>query len=163
MGLEVWHMNKNSWKGAVSVWTKRTPRRSLYLQRLMDQLGFQYSNSKIGILYVQWRILFFFFSFILFIWYTVTVFRHTRRGHYRWLWATMWLLGNELRTSGRAVSILNHWAISPQPLHRSLNLIVLNFIQVFIGNSLMCKNEICGHLFFFPKITSIYKSDNLWL
>jgi len=33
--------------------------------------------------------------------------------HYRWLWATMWLLGIELRTSGRAVSALNHWAISP--------------------------------------------------
>jgi hypothetical protein len=33
--------------------------------------------------------------------------------HYRWLWATMWLLGIELRTSGRAVSVLNHWAISP--------------------------------------------------
>jgi hypothetical protein len=25
------------------------------------------------------------------------------RSHYRWLWATMWLLGIELRTSGRAV------------------------------------------------------------
>ena len=35
------------------------------------------------------------------------------RSHYRWLWATMWLLGIELRTSGRAVSALNHWAISP--------------------------------------------------
>ena len=49
--------------------------------------------------------------------YTVAVFRHTRRGHriphYRWLWATMWLLGIELRTSGRAVSALNRWAISP--------------------------------------------------
>ena len=33
--------------------------------------------------------------------------------HYRWLWATMWLLGFELRTSGRSVSALNHWAISP--------------------------------------------------
>jgi hypothetical protein len=29
------------------------------------------------------------------------------RSHYRWLWATMWLLGIELRTSGRAVSALN--------------------------------------------------------
>jgi hypothetical protein len=28
------------------------------------------------------------------------------RSHYRWLWATMWLLGVELRTSGRAVSAL---------------------------------------------------------
>jgi hypothetical protein len=27
--------------------------------------------------------------------------------HYRWLGATMWLLGIELRTSGRAVSALN--------------------------------------------------------
>jgi hypothetical protein len=35
------------------------------------------------------------------------------RSHYRWLWATMWLLGTELRTSGRAVSALNLWAISP--------------------------------------------------
>jgi len=33
--------------------------------------------------------------------------------HYRWTWATMWLLGIELRTSGRAVSALNHWDISP--------------------------------------------------
>ena len=35
------------------------------------------------------------------------------RSHYRWLWDTMWLLGFELRTSGRAASALNHWAISP--------------------------------------------------
>jgi hypothetical protein len=33
--------------------------------------------------------------------------------HYRWLWATMWLLRIELRASERAVSGLNHWAISP--------------------------------------------------
>jgi hypothetical protein len=35
------------------------------------------------------------------------------RSHYRWFWATMWLLGIELRTSGRIVSALNQWAISP--------------------------------------------------
>jgi hypothetical protein len=35
------------------------------------------------------------------------------RFYYRWLWATMELLGIELRTSGRAVSALNCWAISP--------------------------------------------------
>ena len=29
------------------------------------------------------------------------------RSHYRWLCATMWFLGIELRTSGRAVSALN--------------------------------------------------------
>ena len=32
---------------------------------------------------------------------------------YRWLWGTMWLLGTELRTSGRAVRAINSWAISP--------------------------------------------------
>jgi hypothetical protein len=31
------------------------------------------------------------------------------------LWATMWLLGFELRTSKRAVSAPNRWAISPAP------------------------------------------------
>jgi len=35
------------------------------------------------------------------------------RSLYRWLWATVWLLGIELRTSGRAVSALNRWTISP--------------------------------------------------
>ena len=37
------------------------------------------------------------------------------RSHYGWLWATMWLLGFELRTFGRAVSALTLWAISPAP------------------------------------------------
>jgi hypothetical protein len=36
--------------------------------------------------------------------------------HYRWLWAIMWLLGTELRTSGRPVSALINWAISPASL-----------------------------------------------
>ena len=39
---------------------------------------------------------------------------HSRRGHQiPVLWATMWLLGIELRISGRADSALNSWAISP--------------------------------------------------
>jgi hypothetical protein len=46
----------------------------------------------------------------LFIKYTVAIFK--RIG---WLWATMRLLGFELRTFGRAVSVLNRWAISPTP------------------------------------------------
>jgi hypothetical protein len=35
------------------------------------------------------------------------------RSHYRWLWATMWLLGFELRILRRVVSALNRWAIPP--------------------------------------------------
>ena len=34
------------------------------------------------------------------------------RSHYRWL-SAMWVLGTELRTSGRADTIFNHWATSP--------------------------------------------------
>jgi hypothetical protein len=50
------------------------------------------------------------YLFVLFIKYIVDVFRYTRRGHQIPLQmdpiATLWLLGLELRTSGRAVSIL---------------------------------------------------------
>ena len=37
------------------------------------------------------------------------------KSHCRWLWATMWLLRIELKTSGRSTSTLNRWAISPAP------------------------------------------------
>jgi len=47
--------------------------------------------------------------------------------HYRWLWATMWLLGIELRTSGRGVSALNRWAISLSSPHHFLKILTLMF------------------------------------
>ena len=34
------------------------------------------------------------------------------KSHYRWLWAIMWVLGIELRISGRAASALNCWVIT---------------------------------------------------
>jgi len=46
------------------------------------------------------------------------------RSDYRWLWATMWLLGIELRTPGRAVVALNHWAIPPAQ--------VISFLQEWV-------------------------------
>jgi len=54
------------------------------------------------------------YLFIYFLY--VAVFRH-RRGHQipLQMGATRWLLGIELRTSGRTVSALSHWAISPAP------------------------------------------------
>jgi hypothetical protein len=59
------------------------------------------------------------------------------RSHYRWLWATMWLLGIELRTSGRAVSALNHWAISPA-------LALCIFVRFFWYKKILkCLNDIC--------------------
>jgi len=53
--------------------------------------------------------------------YTVAVFRHARR-------ATMWLLGIELRTSWRAVSAVNHRAISPAPKVNSYITLGINHI-----------------------------------
>ena len=63
-----------------------------------------------------WRQFLFIYLFI-FILYTIFCLRVClgTRPHYRWLWATMWLLGIELRTSGRAGTALNLWAISPAP------------------------------------------------
>jgi len=68
---------------------------------------------------VRWGLFLNFFKdlFIYFVYeYTVAVFGHTRSGYripLQMVGATMWLLGFELRTSGRAVGALNHWAISP--------------------------------------------------
>jgi hypothetical protein len=51
--------------------------------------------------------------------------------HYRWLWATMWLLGIELRTSGKAGRALDYcWATSPA--HICLFLVILLFIYMSV-------------------------------
>jgi hypothetical protein len=47
------------------------------------------------------------------------------------LWAAMWVLGIELRTFGRAASVLNCWAISPTPIHLLKCFIVYNFKNKF--------------------------------
>ena len=67
----------------------------------------------------------------LFIWMFIycghsilSVCMHTEEGtrpQYRWLWTTTWLLGLELRTSGRARSATNHWAVSPAPSSEIFN------------------------------------------
>jgi hypothetical protein len=72
------------------------------------------------------RSFFFFLTIYLFVYllYTSALFSCTPeegiRFHYRWLWATMWLLGVELRTSRRAASALNLCAISPTPWYSIL-------------------------------------------
>ena len=75
--------------------------------------------------------LFFFLKdlFIYFMYMNITVagFRPPEEGigsHNKWLWATMWLLGIELRTSGRTVSALNRWAISPSPTLNSFQFVL---------------------------------------
>jgi hypothetical protein len=64
------------------------------------------------------------------------------RSHYRWLWATMWLLGIELRTSGRAVGAFNRWAISPAP------------ITTFLGPSI--QNTSCYYILFYKDFFKLF-------
>ena len=52
-----------------------------------------------------------------------------RYWNYRQLSAAMWVLGTEPRSSERAVSTLNHWAISPAP---PLNIFYSVFLCVYI-------------------------------
>jgi hypothetical protein len=46
---------------------------------------------------------------------SICILEESSRSQYRWLWATMWLLGIQCRTSGSADSALNLWATSPAP------------------------------------------------
>ena len=54
-------------------------------------------------------IFFFFFHFKIFYEFT---WEEGIGFYYRWLWATMWLLGIELGSTARATSVFNHWAIA---------------------------------------------------
>jgi hypothetical protein len=63
----------------------------------------------------------FYYYLILFYGYECSICMYTNipeeglRSRYRWLWATMWLLGIELMISGKAASALNPWLISQAP------------------------------------------------
>lgn len=65
------------------------------------------------------QLLFFFLSFLLrfnIYEYTVAVFRHTRNGHHIplfCLWATMWLLGTDLRSSGKTELLATEPSLPP--------------------------------------------------
>jgi hypothetical protein len=79
------------------------------------------SDPKLALLFVSSLIVSIWFYFLAFFFFNYFVYEYISsdtpeesiRSHYRWLWTTMWLLGIEFRTSGRAVSALNFWVISP--------------------------------------------------
>ena len=79
----------------------------------------QGNNSCCQVWEPKFKDLFFYFIYVNYLIYlhTLSLSSDTPEesigSHYRWLWATISLLGVELRTSGRAVSALNRWAISP--------------------------------------------------
>ena len=58
----------------------------------------------------------------------------------------MWLLGIEFGTSGRAVSALNHWAISPAHIFYSLETAKKSFWGLHI---LICEMHMISFLRFF--------------
>ena len=64
------------------------------------------------------------------------------RSHYKWLWATMWVLRIEFRTSGRAVSALNHWDISPAPT--IISDLCFSVMASWSWKSQMCCQGNCG-------------------
>jgi hypothetical protein len=79
------------------------------------------SNPKIYLLYVST------------LWLSSDTPEQGIRSHYGWWWATMWLLGFELRTSGRAVSALNHWAIPPAPSRHSWHKKIVLLVNSILG------------------------------
>ena len=70
------------------------------------------------------------------------------RLNYKWSQATMWVLGIELRTSGRAPNALNHWAISPAP---PVNIFKNLFICVCFACTYVCR------------CTMLLKARNEWV
>ena len=69
-------------------------------------------EKKIFIFFIFFKI----FYYVNTLWLSSDIPEEDVRSHYEWLWATMWLLGFELGTFGRAVSFLTCWTISPAPI-----------------------------------------------
>jgi hypothetical protein len=87
----------------------------------------QLAGLRVSIQFLCTDSFFFFLRFIYFMYVSTQLLSSDApeegiRSHDRQLWATLWLLGIELRTSRRAASTLNRWAISPspQPVYRLL-------------------------------------------
>ena len=57
----------------------------------------------------------------------------------------MWLLGIELRTSGRAVNALNHWAISPaRRLVGTENWRLVSCVETLLPNMMIFRGKVFG-------------------
>ena len=108
----------------------------------------------------------FFVRFISYMWVHCRCLQtHLKRAldpHYRWLWATMWWLGIELRTSGRTVSALYHWAISPAQDSVSLNKqkVIHNFYFYFcpLYPIELCSFSMCNLLYTYIKLTVLSRA-----
>lgn len=73
------------------------------------------------------------------------------RFHYRQLWACLWLLGIELSISGRAVSTLNFWAISP--------VLLIKFLRTYSENNFKLNKKLEKDLFGFV----FFEIGSLWI
>jgi hypothetical protein len=104
---------------------------TMYLRLVLNSLSFCLAWQSVppqpGVFIIK--------NLFFYLWeYTVAIFRHTRRGHGILLQmvvshhvvAENWIS----RTSGRAVSALNRWAISPAPLLFFQGFFVVVFLTV---------------------------------
>jgi hypothetical protein len=95
-----------------------------------NKSGYMYFNlyKTVIIFYFFLFFYFYFYFFLRFIYllYVSTLWLSSDtpeegiRSCYRWLWATIWLLGFELMTFGRTVGAFTRWAISPAPSYNFL-------------------------------------------
>ena len=110
-------------EASVQTWTNlKQPKGRMQIASICQRsLGWGPRLDSCWALNVWWlKLLVFFLRFIYFL-YVSTLYLSSDtleegiRSHYRCLWDTMWLLGIELRTSGKGVSAFNHWVISQAP------------------------------------------------
>ena len=116
LGTKAWSSANTAVLRAISL--TMFPPQPLYFEEnyAFLKLGPMYSLFCLVCFFLKYLFIYLFimctiFSFCMYVWRP----EEGTRPHYRWLWATMWLLGIELRTFGRAGSALNLWAISPAP------------------------------------------------
>ena len=98
------------------------------------------------IFFIFFKDLFIYYVYIQYSQYSACMPEEGTRSHYRWLWATMWLLGIELRTFGRAGSALNHWAISPVPYHSTIQSALYVLLILTVNLSTQLEMPMCKHV-----------------
>lgn len=73
----------------------------------------------------------------------------------RQLWATLWILGIELRSSGRSTSALKHWSVSSTSSQLALN---SAFHRSFLGSSYTMKSLLAFYPISVHSLNFLHKS-----
>ena len=82
------------------------------------------------------------------------------RPHYRWLWASMLLVGIELKTFGGTGNALKHWAISPALITTIFKLVKVCVILYLDNDSFVfLPNYTLGYLQFCFKFYTLWHNQ----